>query len=324
MTVGMPAMLTITVCLSLPLSTTVNASPLPVDRVHPSLRTIAGDAPLPALPGNQHHWSAQEWEPERFKATLDNLGGVYVGTGGDQNYLYAAWARAELVVLIDPDPWIRDAHRLMKLLLQQAPTLQHFEQAWRQNKGSRIRTWIQEAEQNDKARQDLGRVWRIMGPQFRHRMARLSTSLRTKKISSFLTNQEDYAHMRSLAMRQRILFVQGHMNGKRSLNALGEALKAQALHLSVLYLSNVEEFLYYVPPFNENILGLPEHANTIVLRSLSRFEDTKSTRRYVTQHLRNFKRWLNSGQVRRVRDMLTITEASDDAVRHITGLPKAR
>ncbi len=90
--------------------------------------TAAFHAPTDEPPHHvrRHYLWSNERRHDLFFAEIKDLGGGYLGVGGDQNYTLAAAASAEVMWLIDLDSAVVYMHRLYAALLAVAPTGKDF------------------------------------------------------------------------------------------------------------------------------------------------------------------------------------------------------
>ncbi len=72
-----------------------------------------------------------------FEPHIRNLGGAYLGVGGEQGYTFIAWARPELVWLLDYDPTIVMMHQVHEAFISRAATPDEFRALWRPSTADR-------------------------------------------------------------------------------------------------------------------------------------------------------------------------------------------
>ena len=91
------------------------------------------------------------------------------------------------------------------------------------------------------------------------------------KPGNFLANDKDYETVRSLQEQNRIIPVVGDFAGPKTLKAIAEYLRKNSYQVSVLYISNVEQFLFENWTFDtymENVKALPIKSNSLLIRSV--------------------------------------------------------
>ena len=88
---------------------------------------------------------------------------------------------------------------------------------------------------------------------------------------SVLASEEAYAFVRSLQRRNLVVPIVGDLGGPSALAAIGKALAARGEHLSALYASNVESYLFTdgkFATFVKNLATLPRSNRSLIIRSV--------------------------------------------------------
>ncbi len=86
----------------------------------------------------------------------------------------------------------------------------------------------------------------------------------------YLNSAEDYAFLRQLQERNRIVPVVGNFAGHWALKAIGEEIRKRQLRVSIFYLSNVEFYLFrgrVYDRFIDNVRALPVDGKSLFVRS---------------------------------------------------------
>jgi len=85
----------------------------------------------------------------------------------------------------------------------------------------------------------------------------------------FLASPEHFAFLKGLHARNRIVPVTGDFAGPKALRAVGAFIREQGSHVSVFYLSNVEQYLKKerYAAFAENVRSLPLTEQSLLIRS---------------------------------------------------------
>jgi hypothetical protein len=102
-----------------------------------------------------------------------------------------------------------------------------------------------------------------------------------------------YAHVRKLVQHGRVYAVRGDYTADATLLGLADALTGAGLDLSVIYLSNIEQYFDYGPTYRRNMLALPVAKDAIVIRTLgwkTMGWVEKDTYHYNTQPAASFQR----------------------------------
>lgn len=130
---------------------------VPLLLVLSSSLALAGAPPVPSafadLPADPapaqivrglHYWVSNEDQLELFHPAVKDKQGLYVGVGTDQNYLLAAWARSDTLVLLDFDQSVVDLHRVYRVLFLAAATPGDFLRLWGPGARAEVRRLLQE------------------------------------------------------------------------------------------------------------------------------------------------------------------------------------
>jgi hypothetical protein len=115
----------------------------------PDLAPFAGlpeDPPPKEIVHGQHYWVSNEERPELFREDLEKSGGggVYIGVGAEQNFVFAGWARPDVMILMDFDEAIPDLHRAFASVFLRASTKEAFVAAFGGDKQAQLLAWLRE------------------------------------------------------------------------------------------------------------------------------------------------------------------------------------
>ena len=113
----------------------------------------------------------------------------------------------------------------------------------------------------------FGRPPRPYYPTFRQLV--LETDLEGVE-ASYLARPEDYAWVRDLQRRGRVVPVVGDLAGDHALREIGAVLREMGIPLSAVYASNVEFYLWAdgtFPKWQANLLSIPASPEAVVIRS---------------------------------------------------------
>jgi hypothetical protein len=89
--------------------------------------------------------------------------------------------------------------------------------------------------------------------------------------ASYLAREPDYAFLRQLQTRDRVIPVVGDFAGPRALAAIGRYLRERGERVSAFYTSNVEYYLFRdgtFPRFATAVAQLPRQPRAVMIRSL--------------------------------------------------------
>ncbi|MEO8449586.1 MAG: hypothetical protein ABI647_07340 [Gemmatimonadota bacterium] len=90
------------------------------------------------------------------------------------------------------------------------------------------------------------------------------------KHGSFLAREDDFQFVRDLQRRNRVIPVVGDLAGPKALSAIGKYVAELGEHVSLLYTSNVEYYLFQQGSFERfaaNVRSLPRGPESVMARS---------------------------------------------------------
>lgn len=261
----------------------------PVATAVHDLRGIPADPGPDALINDRHYLVSNERRLDLFVEHVRDRRGVHVGVGTDPNYVLAAWAKAELMVLVDFDQAVVDLHAVYAALLAASPDGETFEALWNEENVERARSILMDAPTRGASGEALWTAYQEARPLVARRLAILHAKLALASTPWFLNDPDQFAHLRELARRGRIVALRGDFTRDGVVHAVGEVLERSRLRVSVLYLSNIEQYFMYRAPYRDNMRNLPWAPDGVVLRTLpgrpAGFE-------YIVQTADNFTAWL--------------------------------
>jgi hypothetical protein len=91
--------------------------------------------------------------------------------------------------------------------------------------------------------------------------------------ANYLASEESYRFLKDLERRNLVIPVTGDLSGPHALHAVGEEIARRGLHVSVFYVSNVEQYLFQgggFDPFAETLSTLPRDEHSVIIRSFFR------------------------------------------------------
>lgn len=279
-------------------------------------------AQLPADPSpselirDSHYWISNEDHLELFHDAVKDKGGLYIGVGSDQNYLLGAWARAELLVLMDFDQSIVDLHRVYRVIFRAAETPADFLRLWRQESRPEVRRLIEEGYPDKKERVAALRAYGTARWAVERRLNRVVEQMAKASLPSFVVDAAEYAHIRRLFQEDKVFMVRGDLTARRTVNAIGQAAAQAGKKVGVLYLSNAEQYFAYDAQYRSNIRTLPLDERSVVVRTSGQrgITHVKGTYyHYNTQSGSSFVAWLADAKTRDARGMLRYAPESGKA-----------
>ncbi len=248
-----------------------------------------------------HYVASNERRQYHFRRAVERLGGVWIGVGAEQNYTMAGWARPELLVLLDFDQVVVDLHHVYRAAFAYSPDSGAFLRFWhrrqRRESAGLLRSVL--ADRPQLRRRALA-VFRRYRRTVAVRLRGLRDAYQQAGQPMFLTDPEQYAHLRALVHTGRMHPLRGDLTARGSMRRLGRVLARHGRTVRALYLSNAEQYFQYTPDFRRNVAALPVDEWSLLLRTRPVRDDYT----YVLQWYGNFLRWLRRPTVPSVRVLL--------------------
>ncbi|WP_375771942.1 hypothetical protein NR798_13980 [Archangium gephyra] len=277
---------------------------------------LPADPAPPELVRDSHFWISNEDHLELFYEAVKDKGGLYMGVGSDQNYLLGAWARAEVLVLMDFDQSIVDLHRVYRVIFQAAETPEDFLRLWRQESRAEVRRLIEEGYPHRLERVGALRAYGTARWAVERRLKRLVEQMAKASLPCFVVDAAEYAHIRRLYQENKVFMVRGDLTAHRTVSAIGRAAAQVGRKVGVLYLSNAEQYFPYDARYRSNIRALPLDERTVVVRTSGQrgITHVKGTYyHYNTQSGSSFLAWLEDPKTRDARVMLRYAPDTGEA-----------
>lgn len=253
------------------------AAPAPATAAAPAAATEAGIAAAPTdeafdaavrAPGDERPHSVKRhymWSNERrhdlFFGQLQGLGGGYLGVGADQNYTMAAAAAAKVLWLIDLDPAVVRVHKLYSALLCEAETPDALVALFERAAMPSVKAALERRTGAESS--SLIELYLTYRQDLHDHLRK-----QRERSHTWLGDAAKYATMRGLAQRGRIVPRLGDLNGPRTMQQIGQAAKAAAVPVRMIYLSNAESWFSYQRQFRDNLKALPLDERSVVLRTV--------------------------------------------------------
>ncbi len=261
---------------------------------------IREDPAPPELTRNSHYWISNEHSHHLWRERIAGIGGAYLGVGSDQNYLLAAWARSNLLVLMDFDGAIGDLHRVYKVAFAAADTPEAFVALWGKTKEEELRKLVEAAYADPEEKKLATRALKVARQLVFSRLSRTRRDYQARGVPTFVTDQADYDHVRKLWADGRVFPIRGDLTGDTTLVDIAAALEKADMRLGVVYLSNAEQYFDYGPAFRRNILRLPVQDNGMIVRTLGwkgpGFVEGEAYH-YTIQPARKFAAWMRESRI---------------------------
>lgn len=275
--------------------------------------SLPTDPPPKQLVRGSHYWVSNEDQLDLFHDAVKDKGGLYLGVGAEQNYLMAAWAKSETLVLMDFDEAIVDLHRVYRVMFRAAEKPEDFVKLWREDSKAAVTKLIEDGYPDKTVRAQALKAYQTARWTVEQRLKRVKAEMEKAKLSCFFVDADDYAFVRRLFMEDKVFAVRGDLTMAGTVLAVGQAATQAKMKMGVLYLSNAEQYFPFTPQFRDNIKSLPLDANTVVLRTsgqraIPHVKDTYY--HYNVQTGSSFEAWVADPKIKDVREMLTYAPAT--------------
>jgi hypothetical protein len=280
--------------------------PLPA-QARATLESIRFDPRPDEITRNSHYWVSNEQSHFFWHELIKDLGGVHVGVGTDQNYLLAGWARSELIVLLDFDRAIPLLHQVYRVMFDMADTPEAFVDLWLEESIPAVAAKLDEAYPDHPQLDRIKRNHTIARKLVSARLRNVRRQYRKAGIPTFLSDQDQYDHIRKLWANGRVIAIRGDLTGDRAVMDTSKAVRALGLEVTVLYLSNAEQYFEFVPTYRRNIISIPFAEKSWVLRTLGwkmhGYAEGEQYH-YNAQDGRNFADWMRISKIKAVPYLL--------------------
>ena len=266
------------------------------------LAAIPSDPPPSKLIQQQHYLVSDEVRPERFRTAIRDLGGIFVGVGPEQNYLFAGWAKPEVLVLLDFDQLVVDLHAVYRAFFLNSPNPKAFLALWSAKERARARVIIAKEAKDATQRAAMLTVYQQGRGLVELRLETIRQSFSVQSISCFLTEPAQYRFLVALLRAGRVKTIRGDLTGKQTMKGLAQAAKQLGMVVRGLYLSNVEHYFDYSSGLGPNITALPIDERSMIIRTAVK-HNKYDRYYYVAQRAEDFRAWLRRTTIRRMTDM---------------------
>lgn len=282
-------------------------APLP-DDVRERFASLPEDPKPDELIRNSHYWISNERNLQLWYEHVKDLGGAYLGVGTDQNYMLAGWAKSDLVVVVDFDAAIADLHQVYGLFFDAAETYEDFSQRWSPAREAEGLALIDERLADHPNLKNIRKAYKIARQLVWARFRIIRKAYEKTDIPTFVTDQGQYDHVRTLWRNGRVFARRGDFTANATLVTLGKVMKDSGFAFNVIYLSNVEQYVDYTPEWRRNFIGLPVGEEGVVVRTLGwggfGFVDEAEKYHYNVQPAPKFLAWLEQSRVKNLPTML--------------------
>ncbi len=252
-----------------------------------------------------HFLFSDERHPEMFRETIENLGGTYMGIGTDQGYVFIGWQRPTLAFLVDYDPWVVVVHRIYMALFRVCDDgdciLSYFEDP---EKG---RAFL--AETPELANRETQSIYRDAQRGITNRLR----NIRRMKEKTFMNDADTYRYIKQLIEGGRLTTFQSNLLGDRAFASTRDAMQKLGAKMTVLYLSNAEQYWRYSDQFRKNMSELDYADKAFILRTIAT-KPVNGDYRYSAQAADLFKSWIVLPTTHTYKDFVGYTRNKDPEV----------
>lgn len=260
-----------------------------------------------------HYVQTNERRHDVWFPYLVDKRGIHVGVAADQNYTLIGVAKSEFVFLMDLDWRVAELHRAYEVLIEASEDPQTLHQRFHEDSADASATLIEEALRGKVDESQLRQIvtsWRGARETVYRHLAKVIARDEAGVMTSWLSNPEYYAHIRKLYQNDRVRFLVGDLTGPKTLQTIAKAAEGLGLPVTVLYLSNAEEYYDYTSQYRANIKALPTNENSIVLRTIYSKEwvHADSLWNYQVQPLADYKARMDDPKITRRTRMLNAVD----------------
>lgn len=285
-------------------------APLPADAAA-RLGALRADPPPRAITRMKHYFVSNENQHWLWRDVLRNRGGMLVGVGTDQLYLYAGWSKATLLVPLDFDQWIVDLHWVYGLLFEHADTPAELVDLWTFRRQGEVKKLIEERWTDPKEQRKKLRSFSEARADVKQRLERLRKRHGKRDVDSFMSSQEQFDWIKRLWAAGRVHPVRGDLTQSVALADVAAFSRDTKIPLRTLYLSNAEDYFEFdTGHYKDNVLGLPFDDRSIVLRTKPYNGDYYE---FLYQSGTGFQDWLRADRVKTMCELARFSHrASND------------
>ena len=239
-----------------------------LDRFRASALTSTGDADTGALTNGKHYYASNERDLHLFADDVVDRGGLIVAVAADPGYILAAWADADALILVDLDPAIADLHRIYAAFFTAADDIDEFRRLWREEGADTAHELIVSAAEPRGDADTLLAIYDEARPSIARRFVDLERRMAANDRPWLLSDESLYTRVSEMVRGGRVYAFRGDLTRTGIVSDLGRWLDEAELDVSLLYLSNAEQYFMYKQDFRDNILAVPLAEESLVLRTL--------------------------------------------------------
>ena len=203
--------------------------------------------------------------------------------------------------LVDFDNWVVRLHQAYRVIFAHANTPDEFVKLWSRSNRKQVQKWIEEAYPDKGEARRIKRVYRAGQKKIHRRLKTMREIFKEQKTPTFLDDQAQFTHLKTLSHLGRIIPIRGDFTKKKTLSDIAAFLRRFCTPMRTVYLSNVEYYVEYKDGhWRKNFMGLPYDERSMVLHTDPRSSEEY---RYIAQGGLNYREWLNCRCVSGLRSM---------------------
>lgn len=219
-----------------------------------------------------HYPASNEMRIDLFRPYVENLGGIYIGVGTDQNLTFIAWAKSDFAYLMDFDAVAVYVNRIHFFFIERSPTFADYETLWKRvNKASSLillkKTFGKSPDWH--YYQEAFLIAHRGTSDVPERFADLRSMARRFGLKTFVNDPADYTYIRTMLQEGRIQAIPGDLMGTVTLREIARKSQAMQRPVRLLYTSNAEEYFRYPDAMRANFANLPTDAKSRLIRTMS-------------------------------------------------------
>jgi hypothetical protein len=207
-----------------------------------SAAVSAGDEETGELTNGRHYYASNERDLHLIAEDVRDRGGVLFGVAADPSYILAAWADADAIVLVDLDPAIVDLHRIYAAFFRAADDPASFRKLWRADGRAAAEELLTLAADDDSDAATLLATLAEAAPAIDRRFADLEARMAANSTAWLLSDKDHYRRVADLVRNGQVLALRGDLTRDGVVRDLADWLREADLEISVLYLSNIEQY----------------------------------------------------------------------------------
>lgn len=239
----------------------------------PRFISIVADIPEEDVPPaiGLHYVISNENRLDLFYPNIHERGGLFIGVGTDQNLLLMSWAESTGAILIDRDAFAVLTNRLHLRALKSCDSYIDFRHFW--SDATRVRSAVR-VTQPKISDADLSHYMELVNhPRgIAYRLRRLEGIARKTGVENFTSSPKLFGHLKFMATADAIRVLRADLAGRTTMQNLAAQLKAIGIPLSLVYVSNIEDYPMDAKALRHNLGLFAIEEDALLLRTLNRLD----------------------------------------------------